>query len=146
MTANPCLFRSTLYASRSTPHVRWFSHAFSFTTGDLAYILRVNSYLEDFQKDDFAHRRFSSPRLPIPRVVQRGRFDETQYYCITERCPGRTLNTDESSFGIVIFRARSEEAARAVMNADPAVQAGGMRARLFPYRIALMANRQGSAA
>ena len=59
---------------------------------------------------------------------------------------GRTLNTDESSFGIVIFRAESEEAARAIMNADPAVQAGVMRARLFPYRIALMANRQGSAA
>ena len=58
---------------------------------------------------------------------------------------GRTLNTDESSFGIVIFRAESEEAARAIMNADPAVQAGVMRARLFPYRIALMANWQGSA-
>ena len=59
---------------------------------------------------------------------------------------GRTLNTDESSFGIIIFRAESEETARAIMNADPAVQAGVMRARLFPYRIALMANRQGSAA
>jgi len=55
---------------------------------------------------------------------------------------GRTLNTDESSFGIVIFKAESEEAARAVMNNDPTVQAGVMRARLFPYRIALMADRE----
>ena len=55
---------------------------------------------------------------------------------------GRTLNTDESSFGIVIFRAESEEAARAIMNNDPAVQAGVMHARLFPYRIALMADRE----
>ena len=52
---------------------------------------------------------------------------------------GRTLNTDESSFGIVIFEAESEEAARKVMNNDPAIQQGVMRAELFPYRIALMA-------
>jgi uncharacterized protein YciI len=55
---------------------------------------------------------------------------------------GRMLNTDPSSFGIVIFKAESEQAARAVMNDDPAVQKGVMRANLYPYRIALMA-RQG---
>ena len=55
---------------------------------------------------------------------------------------GRTLNTDESSFGIVIFKAESEDAARAIMSNDPAVQAGVVRARLFPYRIALMANQE----
>lgn len=53
---------------------------------------------------------------------------------------GRTLNTDESSFGIVIFNAGSEQAARAVMMNDPAVRSGVMRAKLFPYRIALMAS------
>lgn len=52
---------------------------------------------------------------------------------------GRTLNTDDSSFGIVILSAESEQAAHAVMNEDPAVRSGVMRARLFPYRIALMA-------
>ena len=51
---------------------------------------------------------------------------------------GRTLNTDESSFGIVIFRASSEEAAREVMKNDPAVSKGVMKAVFFPYRIALM--------
>jgi uncharacterized protein YciI len=53
---------------------------------------------------------------------------------------GRTLNTDDSSFGIVIFKAESEQAAQAVMNDDPAVRRDLMRARLFPYRIALMAD------
>jgi uncharacterized protein YciI len=48
---------------------------------------------------------------------------------------GRTLNSDESSFGIVIFTAESVEAARAIMTNDPAVQAGVTHARLF--RIAL---------
>jgi uncharacterized protein len=52
---------------------------------------------------------------------------------------GRTLNTERDSMGIVIFTARSDEEARAVMEADPAVSKGVMRAKLFPFRIALQA-------
>jgi len=52
---------------------------------------------------------------------------------------GRTLNTDPSGFGIVIFTAESEDEAREVMGSDPAIQRGVMRGELFPYRIALMA-------
>lgn len=51
---------------------------------------------------------------------------------------GRTQNTDESSFGIVIFNAKSEREARGTMENDPAVKHGVMRAKLYPYRIALM--------
>lgn len=51
---------------------------------------------------------------------------------------GRTLNTDESSFGIVIFSADSEDEARSIMQNDPAVQQKVMRAELFPYRVALL--------
>ncbi|MEO8392638.1 MAG: YciI family protein [Chloroflexota bacterium] len=50
----------------------------------------------------------------------------------------RTLNTDSSTFGIVIFNADSEEAARALMNDDPAVKGGVFSAELFPYRVALI--------
>jgi uncharacterized protein YciI len=49
---------------------------------------------------------------------------------------GRTENNDQSTFGIVIFRADSEDAARSIMNNDPAVKKGVMRADLFPYKIA----------
>jgi uncharacterized protein YciI len=52
---------------------------------------------------------------------------------------GRTQNIDESTFGIVIFRAESEEAAQGVMNNDPAVKNGVMRPKLYPYRVAVMA-------
>lgn len=52
---------------------------------------------------------------------------------------GRTLNTDESIFGIVIFNADSEESARRLMTQDPAVKDGVMRAELFPFRIAVAA-------
>ena len=50
---------------------------------------------------------------------------------------GRTLNTDESSFGIVVFVAESRARAGEIVDADPAVRQGVMRAELFPYRIAL---------
>jgi len=51
---------------------------------------------------------------------------------------GRTLNSDPSSFGIVIFNADSEEAAGLIMNDDPAVSGGVFSAELFPYRVALI--------
>ncbi|MCX6029928.1 MAG: family 10 glycosylhydrolase [Chloroflexi bacterium] len=51
---------------------------------------------------------------------------------------GRTPTTNTSSFGIVIFRAASDKAARSIMAADPAVRGGVMRARLFPFCIALL--------
>lgn len=51
---------------------------------------------------------------------------------------GRTLNTDESTFGIAVFEAEDESAARTIMDGDPAVRSGVMRATLYPYRVALM--------
>lgn len=51
---------------------------------------------------------------------------------------GRTQNNDESTFGICIFEAEDESAARMIMEADPAVAGGVMRAELYPYKIALM--------
>ena len=51
---------------------------------------------------------------------------------------GRTQNDDETTFGIVIFEADDETAARAFMENDPAVRQGVMTATLYPYRIALM--------
>lgn len=51
---------------------------------------------------------------------------------------GRTLNTDENSFGIAILQTDSEEEARTIMQNDPAVKQQVMRAALYPYRIALM--------
>ena len=50
---------------------------------------------------------------------------------------GRTLTTEQDSMGIVIFKARSDEEARVLMNEDPAVSKGVMNAKLFPFRIAL---------
>ncbi len=50
---------------------------------------------------------------------------------------GRTLTTGPETFGIAVFEAADETAARAIMNADPAVTEGLMTAELFPYRVAV---------
>ena len=51
---------------------------------------------------------------------------------------GRTQNNDESTFGIAIFEAGDEAAARTIMKNDPAVKNGVMTATLYPYKVALM--------
>ncbi len=51
---------------------------------------------------------------------------------------GRTQNADENTFGIAIFEAEDESAARAITEADPAVVGGVMQATLYPYKVALM--------
>ena len=51
---------------------------------------------------------------------------------------GRTLNSDESQFGIVIFEARNDVEAENFMNEDPAVKEEIMTAEVFPFHVALM--------
>jgi len=51
---------------------------------------------------------------------------------------GRTLNTDASSFGIVIFNSESAEAADQILHEDPAVKNNIFTGEIFPYRIALL--------
>jgi uncharacterized protein YciI len=50
---------------------------------------------------------------------------------------GRTQDTDETSFGIVILSAESETDAREIMLGDPAVKEGIMTAEFHPYRVAI---------
>ncbi len=52
---------------------------------------------------------------------------------------GPTLVTDASNFGIVVFKAADDDAACQIMNNDPAVKNGVMRAALFPFRVSLIA-------
>ncbi|MBT3275023.1 MAG: hypothetical protein HN368_17845 [Spirochaetales bacterium] len=50
---------------------------------------------------------------------------------------GRTLNTDPSSFGIVILKADNDEQAKQIMDDDPAVVKGVMTSEIFPFRTSL---------
>jgi len=50
---------------------------------------------------------------------------------------GRTSETGDKTFGIAVFQAPDEAAARQFMESDPAVVAGLMTAELHPFAVAL---------
>lgn len=54
---------------------------------------------------------------------------------------GRTANADETAFGIVVLGGESEDVARHIMDNDPSVRDGVMRAEFYPFMIAYMARR-----
>lgn len=51
---------------------------------------------------------------------------------------GRTLDLGSEGFATIIFHASSEDAARAIMEADPGVQGGVFQAQLHPYQAMLL--------
>jgi len=55
------------------------------------------------------------------------------------RIAGRTTEDDDRTIGLVLLSAASEEEARSIMAADPAVTEGVMSAELHPFRVALSA-------
>ena len=59
---------------------------------------------------------------------------------------GRTLTSDYGSFGIILFSAESEEAARRIMLDDPAVMKRVMRPELYPFRASLVGTLPAQAA
>ena len=44
----------------------------------------------------------------------------------------------DHSFGVVVFEAKSLEAARSIMENDPAVKSGVMKAELHPFKVSLL--------
>jgi hygromycin-B 4-O-kinase len=68
-----------------------FSQAFSFELDQKEFVIRLNRHCEDFQKDVFAYEHFSC-RLPIPKIIAQGHFNQDYYFAIAERCIGNTLN------------------------------------------------------
>jgi uncharacterized protein YciI len=50
---------------------------------------------------------------------------------------GRTAEPGDKTFGIAIFQAADEKAARSFMESDPAVVGGLMTAELHPFAVAL---------
>lgn len=50
--------------------------------------------------------------------------------------------TEAGEFGITVYEAESDAAADEIMRGDPAVQAGVMTATVYPFRIALIPDRE----
>jgi len=67
-----------------------WSSAYSFGSGDQQYVLRLGSYLEDYQKDRAA-MVFTGPDLPVPEIIELG--DALNgVYAISVRAYGEPLD------------------------------------------------------
>ena len=77
---------------------------------------------------------------PEERVVVKGHLEylEGLAQAGVVLLAGRTQTADEKTFGLVVFQAESDDAARRIADSDPAVARGVMRAEVYPYRIAVL--------
>lgn len=70
----------------------WYSQAFFFQVGKDRFVFRINRFEEDFKKDTLAYHLFSGQvAVPIPQVVDMGRFDEERWFAISEFYEGERL-------------------------------------------------------
>jgi hygromycin-B 4-O-kinase len=84
------------------------SQAFGFCHGAADYVVRINQSIDGFTKDQFIYRRFASPDLPIPEVLDVGHLDDAHAFCVSRRLPG--------------VRLHDVDAARLSQPVDPTVQ------------------------
>lgn len=66
----------------------WWAQAFSFTCEKGEMVIRIGTWLKDFGKDDYAFRHIDRPGIPVPAIVDTGRFNEQFYYCLSMLCEG----------------------------------------------------------
>ena len=67
------------------------ARTFSFVAEDRAYIVRFNRRMgANFEKEVFIAGAYSSPLIPVPRIVHLGRLGELRY-AISEKAIGRPL-------------------------------------------------------
>jgi uncharacterized protein YciI len=92
------------------------------------YVLRVAAPLQDESKWTDKHKAAAGKHFErLKKATADGKVI----------LAGRTTEALDKTFGLVVFEADSEAAAKAFMEADPAVVAGVMTATLHPYSVAL---------
>lgn len=68
------------------------SQAFSFSSKDSEFVIRVHSKKHGFEKDKYAHDHFNSQNIPIPKTLQIGQLKNNFYYSITEKAEGKIID------------------------------------------------------
>lgn len=91
------------------------SQAFGIRLADEDLILRINHLAEDFQKEAFCYRHFTSASLPIPQILSIGEVDG-HAYCVSRRAAGKTLQ-DLSPAELPSVVAQVDEVMRAIAEA-----------------------------
>lgn len=82
-----------------------------------------------------------------PNEFEAGKVREHFAYLQGHLAAGRLIIAGRvmtpGGFGIIVFEAEDEDAAQRLMESDPAVAAGVMRAELHPFRVALLRGETG---
>jgi uncharacterized protein YciI len=96
------------------------------------YMLRVVPQLQDESKWTDKHKAAAGKHFErLKKATAEGKVV----------LAGRTTESLDKTFGLVIFEADNEAAAKTFMETDPAVLAGVMTATLHPYSVALQRGR-----
>lgn len=111
----------TPLAQAQSPHV-------SAKPQQYIYVLRVAPHLQDQAK--WTDKETSAAGKHFERL-KRATADGKVIFA------GRTTESLDKTFGLVVFEADTQAAAKSFMESDPAVKAGVMTATLHPYAVAL---------
>lgn len=68
-----------------------WSRAYAFTLDGQELVARFGAYVDDFEKDRVMSA-YSSPRLPIPEVLDVGSLGDGEFYTISRRAHGEFLD------------------------------------------------------
>lgn len=71
------------------------SQVYSYSLNNKEYIVRINCNLDGFKKDEWAYKQFNSDAIPVPKIIQYGKFDEESFYCISEKAEGITYEDSD---------------------------------------------------
>jgi uncharacterized protein YciI len=93
------------------------------------YVLRVAPHLQDESKWSDADKAATGRHFKrLQDALKEGKVI----------LAGRTSEPLDKTFGLVVFEAADDAAAKVFVEGDPAVQAGVMTAELHPYAVALL--------
>lgn len=128
MKLSTCLSSALLGVLLAAAPAQAQEHAAPAKRQQFAYMLRVAPHLQDEAKWSEKDKAATSQHFErLKKATEAGQVI----------LAGRTSEPLDKTFGIVIFEADSEAAARKFMQDDPAVKAGVMKATLHPYAVAL---------
>ncbi|WP_020656003.1 YciI family protein [Massilia niastensis] len=130
-----CLLNAVLGALLAAPLAQAQEHTAPGKRQQFLYMLRVAPHLQDEAKWSEKDKQATSKHFErLKQATDKGQVI----------LAGRTSEALDKTFGLVIFEAENEAAARKFMQEDPAVQAGVMQATLHPYSVALQRRVDGS--
>jgi hygromycin-B 4-O-kinase len=67
------------------------SQVFTFLSNGSEFVMRVNASIYGFVKDQYAHEHLSFGGIPVPKILQLGRFDKELNFSITEKAMGKNI-------------------------------------------------------